>query len=208
MKKSIAVFGFLLIITACGESVVQAPQPSPSSESSASPIATVTPSPKESKSLMKDVAIEGSVVSCKDTKFVAQPEKDLILNCLDGTQGFNVGAIKGPAIVNVWGSWCPPCVAEIPLFVNFYKNLDPSIQLVGIDFQDGPRFAVEPFIKSSGITWPNFVDPDGLASTISGSNVPVTWFINSKEEMSYIKFGPVSSVKELQQLTSKYLGES
>lgn len=208
MKKIIAGVGFLLILTACGESAMESPQPSPTSESSASLITTATPSPKASTSIVKEVAQEGSVLSCSDVKFIAQPEKDLILNCLDGAQGFNVGAIKGPAIVNVWGSWCPPCVAEIPLFVSFYKTLDPSIQLVGIDFQDGPRFAVEPFIKSSGITWPNFVDPDGLASTISGSNVPVTWFINSKNEMSYMKFGPVSSVKELQQLSSKYLGAS
>lgn len=216
MKKQLAIFGALAILSSCG--VVQKTStetkdqnlsttfPTAAAENSqptkASDQANPTVSPRKIGEKV------GFVASCADLQFIEKPERDLILNCLDGKQGFNVGAIKGPAIVNIWGSWCPPCVGEIPIFVDFYASMDPSIQLIGIDFKDGPLFAVKPYIISAGITWPNFVDSEGAVIPISGNSVPVTWFINSSNQIVYKKFGPVASLNELRSLSKKYLGVS
>lgn len=202
----------LLLLTSCGtdenkEPVAAVQSPIQSAEPTVSPSASAAPSP--SKSAVKSSSfIKGEVVSCRQVKFHSKPENDLLLNCLNGEQGFNVGAIEGPAIINIWGSWCPPCVQEIPIFVDFFASMDRSIQLIGVDYQDGPLFAVKPYIEKAGILWPNFADPDGAASVISGKSVPVTWFVDSSNTIVYKKFGPVLSLEELKSLSNKYLGVS
>lgn len=208
MIRKVALPLLLLLLTSCGSGSEEEQSAKPEAtpivvEKSSAPTASSASDPKDEIEF-----IAGEVVSCRGVKFHDKPEKDLILNCLDGAQGFNVGAIQGPAVVNVWGSWCPPCVGEIPIFVEFFRTMDPSIQLIGIDYQDGPLFAVKPFIRNASITWPNFVDPDGSAAIISGTSIPVTWFIDSSNNLAFKKFGPVASISELRALSKKYLGVS
>ncbi len=209
MKRLTITLALALLLTSCGESNsrnVTSPvtgDVQPQSTISSSAVAR-----EEDEQPIKPEPIAGEVVSCSEVKFHQKPEKDLILNCLDGAQGFNVGAIQGPAIINVWGSWCPPCVREIPIFVDFYATRDPSIQLVGVDFQDGPLFAVKPYIVKAGITWPNFADQEGLARGFFGNSVPVTWFIDSDNKVAYKKYGPVESLAELRKLSQTYIGLS
>jgi len=209
VKKSVFLLTGLVLLAGCGAESERANQMSEQPiATSESPIASPTVSTSSKHKVEKIEIVKGVVASCANVRFHQEPVEDLIINCLDGAQGFNLAAIKGPAIVNVWGSWCPPCVGEVPIFVEFYSRMDSTIQLVGVDYQDGPLFAVKPFIEKIGMRWPNFVDPDGLVSVISGKSVPVTWFVNSSNEIVYKKFGPVTSLKELQSLSQKYLGVS
>ena len=167
---------------------------------------TITPSPTQE--VTQAVVTPGAIVSCRSVKFIEKPEKDLIINCLDGAQGFNVGAIQGPAIINVWGTWCYPCREELPIFVEYYKTMSPEIQLVGVDVEDAPYKVVQPFVIAQGISWPNFYDPDHSSRSYFGNGVPVTWFINSKNEVAYKKFGKFDNLQQLQELANQYLGVS
>ena len=60
--------------------------------------------------------IAGILVSCT-TLQTQNVDKPIELGCLDGSAGASVNAIRGPAIINVWGSWCAPCkVMEEDIF--------------------------------------------------------------------------------------------
>ena len=52
-------------------------------------------------------------------------------------------------IVDVWGTWCPPCRKEIPHFVDLYKSLKPKgLEIVGINCNEqGTREEVKKTIK-------------------------------------------------------------
>jgi len=150
--------------------------------------------------------VQGEVVSCssisQDTTFVDGIE----LECLDGTPGAQLGALKGPMILNVWGSWCGPCKEEIPIFRSFYEKAKDKVSLVGVDVEESSIEDGQEFVESSGITWPNLYDPDGRSREYFGLGVPVTWFIAADGSIAGKKIGAVLDENELITLTNKYLG--
>ena len=84
-------------------------------------------------------------------------------------------------VVNIWATWCGPCVAELPSFAAIAPQLGRSKILVlpiSVDFE-GVK-AVEPFYKSHGIgSLPILLDPDGTATdTLNAPGIPITLVIN------------------------------
>ena len=80
--------------------------------------------------------VKGEVVSCasisQDNKFTG----GISMDCLDRSDGAQLGALRGPMVVNVWGSWCGPCQEEIPIFRSFYEKAKGKVSLVGVDVEE------------------------------------------------------------------------
>ena len=68
-------------------------------------------------------SLKGEVISCSEIKTLPNESSNAPLDCLDGSTGVAIDSIKGPAIINVWGSWCNPCRDEIPFFREFYSQM-------------------------------------------------------------------------------------
>ena len=150
---------------------------------------------------------KGELVDCSSLT-VDSAVSGTELECLDGSAGIVLEALRGPAIVNVWGSWCGPCQEEIPLFVDFYSRAKDKVTLLGIDVEEAQVSDGRHFVETRGITWPNLYDKDGQTASIIGPGVPVTYFVDAKGATVYTKIGVITSVKELEELTRKYLGIS
>ena len=78
---------------------------------------------------------KGELVDCSSL-VVDSTIKGTELECLDGSAGITLEALRGPAVVNVWGSWCGPCKEEIPFFVDFYSKAKGKLTLLGIDVEE------------------------------------------------------------------------
>jgi thiol-disulfide isomerase/thioredoxin len=62
-----------------------------------------------------------------------------------------------------WATWCPPCVREIPHFVQLRKDLsEDEVVIVGLSGED--RTVLKPFMAAHGMNYP-------VAST-SGADLP------------------------------------
>ncbi|MEV6580605.1 TlpA disulfide reductase family protein [Streptomyces sp. NPDC051582] len=93
-------------------------------------------------------------------------------------------ALKGKVVVlNVWGSWCPPCRAEAPNFAKVSKELADAgkdVQFVGINTRDTSKQNATSFEENFGITYPSLYDPDGKlllrfpAGTLNPQAIPST----------------------------------
>ena len=156
-------------------------------------------------SVTKTVAAKGEVVDCAGIDQVAAKPDDTILNCLTGSQKISVESLRGPLIVNVWGSWCGPCADEIPVFVDFYQQATGKVQLLGIAVEEAKAQDSKDFIVANGITWPNLYDAKGKTRGTFGMGVPVTWFIDKAGTVVYKHVGVINSTAELIELTNKYL---
>jgi len=65
-------------------------------------------------------------------------------------------------VVNVWGSWCGPCVAEIPELQKFYESMkDQGVNVIGVaQDADTDLDAVKEVIEKNKVTYPNLI-PEG-----------------------------------------------
>jgi cytochrome c biogenesis protein CcmG/thiol:disulfide interchange protein DsbE len=85
--------------------------------------------------------------------------------------------LKGtPLVVNMWATWCHPCVKEMPAF-DTVASTTTGVRVVGVNVADDAAAAAA-FAKKLGVTYEQFTDPDGKLSTaFDVSNLPATAFI-------------------------------
>ncbi|MEI8149186.1 MAG: TlpA disulfide reductase family protein [Actinomycetes bacterium] len=147
----------------------------------------------------------GSVVSCSAIKTgQGQVKSKTLLSCLDSKSKVMLEGIRGPVVINVFGSWCAPCQQEIPLFVSLYAT--KKVSIVGIDVEEANIQTGRNFVLKKGITWPILYDAIGATKSSFGPGVPVTWFLDAKGYVVYRHVGLVTSQKQLNSEVAKYLG--
>jgi thiol-disulfide isomerase/thioredoxin len=124
---------------------------------------------------------QGFVPSCAGLDTSSISTNELLMDCLDGSGAVNFYSIKGPIVVNVWGSWCEGCRQEMPYFVELYQNKlfkNSEIKLLGVDIEESNRQVGINFIKAYGMSWPHLEDLAGKTKILFGPGAPVTWFID------------------------------
>ena len=146
----------------------------------------------------------GKIVSCSAIETNPNITSGTTLECLDGNSKIVLEAIKGPAIINVWGSWCAPCREEMP----FLRELAATgkVKIIGVDVEEPNIEKGRKFVINQGITWPNLYDRDGSTKSTFGMGVPVTWYINSESKVVHKHIGVLKSKDELFSDAAKYLG--
>lgn len=65
-----------------------------------------------------------------------------------------------PVVVNIWGSWCPPCRVEAPGLARLAREFEGRVQFVGVDILD-VRENARQFILEFDWPFPSVFDPDG-----------------------------------------------
>ena len=151
----------------------------------------------------------GFVPGCDQIKILDTADKSTLMPCLDGSGSFNFHQLKGPMVINVWGSWCEGCKEEMPYFVDLYKTKEfesGQIQLLGVNVAESSKEDPIEYIKKSGMSWPHLEDLDGISKSIFGPGVPVTWFINEEGKNVGIKIGAYTNKKELFEQVEKAFG--
>ena len=85
-----------------------------------------------------------------------------------------------PVVVNLWATWCGPCVEEMPAFDLVAAEQEAGgVVIIGVNVGDTAEDA-RAFVADLGVRYPTFTDPDGLLSTaLSASGYPATAFIGA-----------------------------
>ena len=98
-------------------------------------------------------------------------------------------ASKKISVVNIWGTFCPPCIAEMPELGEMARSLPADAQIIGL-VCDATEDSTQQIQKAQEITKQsnaNFVNiiPDAqlLKFMENVEAVPTTIFVNSKGEV-------------------------
>lgn len=106
--------------------------------------------------------------------------------------GFSTEDLKGRvSLVNVFASWCVPCLAEHPIVTRLAES---GVPVYGINHRDKPADAVA-WLKRHGNPYTAVgADPDGRASLDWGvTGVPETFIIGPEGTVVYKHVGPMTA---------------
>ena len=82
----------------------------------------------------------------------------------DGTRG-DLSAFKGQVVlVNIWATWCPPCIVELPSLTRLNQKFageEFQVIALSVDHQGWP--AIQSFHERHNLQLPVFLDASGAA---------------------------------------------
>jgi thiol-disulfide isomerase/thioredoxin len=95
----------------------------------------------------------------------AQPAPDIAFTDMDGNPAHFADFTGKPVIVNLWATWCAPCVQEMPALVALQKKLDGKLLIAAISEDRGGARVVAPFVAENKIQGLKiFLDPKSAAT--------------------------------------------
>jgi peroxiredoxin len=78
--------------------------------------------------------------------------------------------------IDFWGSWCPPCLREIPNIKKLNKSIpSDSLQIIGLA-RDDPK-ALKAFLEKEKLMYPNAIADQKLLSDYAISSFPTTFLL-------------------------------
>ncbi|ASU82215.1 TlpA family protein disulfide reductase [Nocardiopsis gilva YIM 90087] len=102
------------------------------------------------------------------------------------------------SVINVWGSWCPPCREEAPDLQRVWEGVESDgVRFMGVNTRDTEAGA-EAFVEEFGVTYPSIVDPDGDAllawrEIIPVQAIPSTVVVDREGRVAARVIGPVDA---------------
>ncbi|TXT39652.1 MAG: thiol-disulfide isomerase-like protein [Comamonadaceae bacterium] len=93
-----------------------------------------------------------------------------------------LSAFRGkPLIINVWASWCPPCIAEMGSLERLaWSDLGQQFNVIGISTDDYPD-AAKGFLRKSSATLNHYIDRQlELENMLGAKHLPLTLMVDAK----------------------------
>ncbi|HWS77423.1 MAG TPA: TlpA disulfide reductase family protein [Thermomonas sp.] len=132
----------------------------------------------------------------------------IALNRLDGASVAIPQAWAGKTtVVNLWASWCAPCLKEMPELQAFADdNAVNEVQVVGIALDDAA--AAQAMVKRLGITYPNLVDAPGPADAgVRLGNpagvLPYSVLVSAEGRVLKTRIGPFESRQDIERWSQR-----
>ncbi|WP_343989794.1 TlpA disulfide reductase family protein [Terrabacter terrae] len=79
-------------------------------------------------------------------------------------------------VLNVWGSWCPPCITETPELDKAYRTLTgrfKDVAFIGLDTKESPESAMA-FIRANRVPYPSLAYDGGQRMISLDGKAPAT----------------------------------
>ena len=114
-------------------------------------------------------------------------------------------AVRGhPAVVNVWGAWCDPCRAELPVLQRASLDYGKRVAFLGVDLRDN-RGAAAKLLRDIPLTYPSYEDPDGkVANSYRLVGTPSTIYYDASGKQTYIHQGQYLDRAQLDEDIKRY----
>lgn len=129
---------------------------------------------------------------------------------LDGTP-FNPASIAGKvAVIDFWGTWCKPCLEEIPDYNKLYQKYDKKgLLMVAVAVGSGTEEQVRSAVRRLKMKYPVAAPDEKLLDGFGEIGIfPTTWVVNRQGEIVKEFVGtPTAKHRDLRRLVDQLLSE-
>ena len=157
--------------------------------------------------LMQEVNLDPCPTAALNPDAAIPGLPDQVFDCLGDTSVVSLSQLRGtPMVVNVWATWCPPCIEELPLLEKVSRELEGEVDFIGINLEDDPTKALQ-LMQDFGVSYPSVIDQSGdtrAPLTIPGP--PVTFFVTAQGVIAGRWDGAIPNEKTFNSLLQKNLG--
>lgn len=123
---------------------------------------------------------------------VEQPFKPIHASFVDGKNNVvDLSSLRGKVIfINMWATWCPPCIKEMPSLNRLYQKYKDSdkIEFLFVEM-DNDYEKAEKFLIKNKYNIPLYSINDNLPVELETSSIPTTVIIDSKGELNIKHIG-------------------
>lgn len=90
-------------------------------------------------------------------------------------------------VINVWGTFCSPCIGEMPALAQWHATLPENVQLIGVISDvnvGGDTTTARSILDRTGVKFVNLLTSPSLYPLLSMSQyVPTTYFVDAQGNM-------------------------
>ncbi|MDP5231117.1 MAG: TlpA family protein disulfide reductase [Cellulophaga sp.] len=113
-------------------------------------------------------------IKSEDQEVITNYRWQLISN--DG-ETFNFEEEKGKVVVlNIWATWCPPCVAEMPSFQKLYDDYADKVTFLFVAHDEKEK--VTAFLTKKGYTLPVYYENSTTPVEFEARSIPITFVVS------------------------------
>jgi thiol-disulfide isomerase/thioredoxin len=113
---------------------------------------------------------------------------DVSLDCFTGDGQVRLADLRGPAVINIWASYCGPCREELPIMQRLADTAAGRLTVLGVDTGD-TRAAAASFGADHGVKMPTLFDPDRkLVTALGVVSLPSTVFVDAAGKMHLYRY--------------------
>ncbi len=114
---------------------------------------------------------------------------DLSLVTLDGEK-LSPQDLKGKVVfMNIWATWCPPCVAEMPGIHQLYQLVNQEEIVFVMLSVDDDKDKLKRFMERKGYTFPVYILEDNLPEIYQTQSIPTTFVISPEGKIVFKEEG-------------------
>jgi len=124
---------------------------------------------------MLQTGILGSI-SINEDRLLSPASKQWALTDLEGNT-INLHDLQGQVIfLNLWGTWCPPCNAEMPGILTLMERTDPKVKFIFATNEPANR--VQQHLTRKGWALPAYTYRAGPGLELTSESLPSTFIID------------------------------
>ncbi|MFI7603603.1 TlpA family protein disulfide reductase [Micromonospora sp. NPDC049366] len=191
----------LLLAAAAGCTTTDPEAPAP-----ARPGAASRPSPFDDCAALTTAPSKAGPTTAPSKGAAADPLPELTLSCFTGGAPVALRDVRGPAVINLWASWCPPCRKELPAFQRLHERASGRLQVIGVNTRDA-RDSAQSIGEDFGVRFPMLIDQgEALQRALNRNAIPLTVFVDGQGRVRHVDTSGALDDARLDALVREHLG--
>lgn len=117
----------------------------------------------------------------------------------DGFDGrrYSPETLRGKVVlVNLWATWCPPCLMEMPALEAMHRRLENrGLVVLGLSTDRLPPEKVAAWVEARGYSYPMaMADSADQAALNASDRIPTSWLLDRSGRIRYQVIGPIGGM--------------